>query len=81
LGIEKYKSRARDVLFWPGLNAQIEDMVSKCSICNDHRMRNQKEPLKPHEVPSRPWAKVGTDLFDLDGEQYLLLVDYYSGFF
>ena len=35
----------------------------------------QKEPLQPQDVPSRPWAKVA-----LNGQQYLLIVDYFSGF-
>ena len=35
----------------------------------------------PHAVPDRPWAKVGADLFELQGQHYLLLVDYYSNFF
>lgn len=30
LGVEKCKHRARDVLYWPGMNAEIEDVVSKC---------------------------------------------------
>ena len=35
----------------------------------------------PHDVPCRPWAKVGADLFELQGHHYLLLVDYFSNFF
>lgn len=34
LGIVKYKERARDVMFWPGMAKQIEDVVLKCAICN-----------------------------------------------
>ena len=34
LGIIKCKERARDVLFWPGMSKEIEDMVLKCSVCN-----------------------------------------------
>ena len=40
----------------------------------------QKEPLQPHDVQSRPWAKVAVDLFHLSGQQSLLIVDYFSGF-
>ena len=62
LGIEKCKSRARVVVFWPGISAAIERMVAKCSICLKHQRENQKEPLLPHEVPQRPWQKLGADI-------------------
>ena len=37
--------------------------------------------MHPHEVPTRPWSKLGADLFQFENEQYLLIVDYYSEFF
>ena len=42
--------------------------------------KQQKETLMPHDVPSRPWAKVGTDLFMFDNKDYLITVDYLSNF-
>ena len=33
-----------------------------------------------HEVPDRPWQKLGSDLFEHKGKPYLLIVDYYSKF-
>ena len=80
LGIEKCKRRARDVLFWPGMNSQIQHVVSNCSICNRYQRKNTKEPLLSHETPQRPWSRVGADMFELNGKSYLTLVDYYSGF-
>ncbi len=32
-GIVLSKRRARDVLFWPGMNGQIQDVISRCSVC------------------------------------------------
>ena len=32
------------------------------------------------EIPSGPWQRVGSDLFDLNGRTYLVIVDYYSNF-
>ena len=81
LGIEKCKRRARDLLYWPGMNQQIADMVSKCDTCNMYRTSQAKEPLKSHELPERPWQKIAVDLFELDKQEYVVMVDYYSKFF
>ena len=80
LGIEKCKRRARDVLFWPGMTSQIQDIVSHCQIRCTYQRNNMKEPLLPHEVPKRPWSLVGAYLFIFNNQQYLILVEYYSGF-
>ena len=77
-GIEKTKRLARESIFWPGMNSQIEELVSNCSTCLHHASANQREPLHPHEIPSRPWQKVATDLFDWNGKPHLIVVDYYS---
>ena len=31
----------------------------------------------PTETPPRTWYTIGTDLFTLDGSEYLLVADYY----
>ena len=78
LGIEKCKSRARAVVYWPGMFSAIERMVAKCAVCLKHQRENQKEPLLPHEVPQRPWQKLGADIFELNSNSYIVVVDYYS---
>ena len=46
--------------------------------CMQFSKRQPKEPLHPQSVPSIPWQKLATDLFDYQGAQYLLVTDYYS---
>lgn len=77
-GIEKTKQLARQTIFWPGMSAQIEDLISKCATCQRHRNSNPKEPLHPHQLPQRPWQRVATDLFEWNKRPHLLVVDYYS---
>ena len=77
-GIVKCKQRARDTLFWPGMSSQIEDKVSKCSTCSQFQRAQPKEPMVIQELPDRPWAKIVSDLFELNGAHYLQSVDYYS---
>ena len=80
LGVEKCKRRARDVMFWPGMAAQITDTVLSCPTCSTHQRCNTKEPLTPHPAPSRPWERIAADLCEVNGRHYLVMVDYYSNF-
>ena len=63
LGIEKTKQRAREIIYWPGVATQIHNAVAACPICTLTRPSNPKQPLMPHEIRSRPWQKLATDLF------------------
>ena len=80
LGNEKCKARARETMFWPGINGEITEMVQQCSACLATRVYQQKEPLNSHEVPAKPWQKVGADLFHFKDNDYLIVVDYFSNF-
>ena len=80
LGVESCLQRAREVLYWPLMNEEIRDYISNCSICNTLRPMQCREPLKSHEILQRPWSKVATDLFTLNGEHFVVTVDYYSNF-
>ena len=62
LGMEKNKQCARMSVYWPGLDNEIEHLVSNCSTCLDHRHKQRRESILPHDVPDAPWIKVATDL-------------------
>ncbi len=76
-GITKCRALARSSVWWPGLSVQLEELIRSCKTCAKERS-NPPEPLIPSDLPGRPWQKVATDLFDLNGTSYLLVVDYYS---
>ena len=44
-GAEACVRRARDVIFWPGMTAEIKEMANQCSICNEYKHKQHKEPL------------------------------------
>ena len=80
-GIEKTRLRARESVFWPNINKDIEQRTRSCPICQEHQPAQSHETLLPHEVPNRPWEAIGTDLFHVCGNEYPLVADYYSKFF
>ena len=64
LGIQGCLRRGREVVYWPGMNKDIEDFISSRSVCKSYQTDQQKEPMISHEIPSRPWEKAclaGTD--------------------
>ena len=81
LGIEASKRRARELMYWPGINNDIERMVKTCEVCNSNKKQQQKEPLQPHPVPNRPFQRIGADLLEFEQQQYLITADFYSGWF
>ena len=81
LGIVKTKSVSRDSVYWPGIDADIEDMINSCESCQEFQNKLKKESELKHKIPSTPWTKVATDLFELDDKDYLLVVDYTTNYY
>ena len=52
--------------------------MENCSFCATHSRQQRAEPLRPSQLPERPWAKIGVDLCFKDGLDYLIVVDYFS---
>ncbi|XP_042143904.1 uncharacterized protein K02A2.6-like [Ixodes scapularis] len=80
-GKDRMKRRTREILFWPGINADIDREHDKCSKCEKYKSRNAKMPLLSHALPTLPWQLVGTDFFTHEGKDYIILVDFYSFYF
>lgn len=37
IGVEGCLRKARDVLYWSGMSAEIKDSISKCDTCNTYQ--------------------------------------------
>lgn len=77
-GIEKTKNRARSLIYWPGIDQDIENIIGRCQVCQKYRSSNVKEPYLPHEVPNLPFDKIGMDILEIGKELYLVVNDYFS---
>ena len=80
-GIASTTRRARETVYWPHLNQELKDHIAGCPTCDQYHDKQPKQPLIPHEVLNRAWAKVGCDIFEFKNKSYVVTVDYYSNFF
>ena len=77
-GIEKTTNRLRQIFYWSSLSSDVVDFIAHCETCQKFSRSNTKEPLIPHEIPPLPFEKIGIDIFQYKGKDFLALVDYYS---
>ena len=70
LGLNKCKCRAKETVYWPGMNTELENLVLNCEFCLKYSTAKHK--LEPNlalgqEVPLYPWTKLATDIFHFEG--------------
>lgn len=77
-GITKTIQRAANSVYWPNINNEIENLINNCTVCQMNASKNINEPMIPHEIPKRPFVKIGCDILEFKGKNYLALMDYFS---
>ena len=55
------KARAQMVVWWPGLDKSIEEMVNNCPSCQSRRPLPPAAPLHPWSIPQVPWSRLHMD--------------------
>ena len=80
-GGESMIRRAREVMYWPGMQAAILQESAICSLCASYGSALPKEPMLSHEIPQGRWKFISQDLFKQVGRWYYVTVDHYSDWF
>ena len=76
-GIERCRMRVATSVWWPGVSQEVREVVERCKECTKEAPK-RKEPLIITPLPKYPWQMVGVDLFELNKDHYILMVDYFS---
>ena len=71
-GISRMKSLARSEVWWPKIDADLEQKVKECEKCQV----NRKTLLHPWKWPKLPWARIHIDhAGPFQRKLFLLVVD------
>ena len=79
MGQEKTKQRARQIVFWPNLTNDINNITRRCEPCQRELPSLPKETLRRHEPASRPFQHLCADFCQHAGRYFLVAVDPLSG--
>ena len=66
-------------MYWPGLEGDLQQHRSSCSICNAHAPSQPPEQLILTPPPEYPFQQTVVDVFQLDGCSYLAYADRLTG--
>ena len=74
MGCSKMKQLARRYVWWPGLDAELEDLARGCSACVEKRSAPPRSTLHPWEPTSGPWERLHVDFAGPFQETMILVV-------
>ncbi|CAB3992860.1 Transposon Tf2-9 poly, partial [Paramuricea clavata] len=61
-GIVKTKQLLRQKVWWPGIDKDVDKMISQCLPCQAQGPKTNPEPLHMSTMPTEPWHTLHIDL-------------------
>ena len=77
-GVVKMKSLAREYIWWPGINKQIEVVAQKCGSCAKFKRKPPQTPLTHWPWATSPMERLHVDFAEYKGMHLLIVIDAYS---
>ena len=79
LGMSRMKSKARSLMWWPGMDRDIEETVKKCQHCQLTCHNPALTPCQSWDFAKEPWKRLHIDYAGpFLGKWYLLVIDAHS---
>jgi hypothetical protein len=70
------RQRARLLLYWPHMDVDIAHTAASCEECVSQLPFLPAEPLQHHEPATQPFEFLHTDLSEVEGRLFLVIVDH-----
>lgn len=77
-GVVLMKKLAREHVYWPCIDQDIEEFVKKCTKCQQWSHSPKKKVTSSWEPCTRPMERIHIDFFTIWGKTCILIVDAYS---
>lgn len=78
-GLDRTKRRARQIVYWPRMNNDIDNLVRACPACREYQSSQPPETPMSDPPPTIPFESVSADMFSCQGWEFLVYSDRLSG--
>ncbi|XP_064090797.1 uncharacterized protein K02A2.6-like [Macrobrachium nipponense] len=78
-GLDSMLRRARQSVYWPGIEGDLQHRHAQCTSCNKHAPSLPPKEMM-HTLPAEyPFHQVVTDMFQIEGNVYMVYADRLTG--
>lgn len=77
-GTRKTYESARQLYYWPNMKNDIKLVCDSCEACIAFKPSQAREPYQLTHADG-PMSELGVDLYDFQGQDWIVLVDRFSG--
>ncbi|UYV66040.1 K02A2.6-like [Cordylochernes scorpioides] len=79
MGVVKMKSLARNFIWWPGMDREIEEIARSCKECETNKHTPKSESVHRWESAPTPWYRIHMDFAGpFMDNMFLIIVESYS---
>ena len=78
-GLDGRLERGRQVVYWPGMEGNLQHHRNVCTTCNANSPSQAAELLTLTSPSQYPFQHMVADLFQLEGQMYLAYADRITG--
>lgn len=78
IGIVRMKILTRSYYWWPGIDADIENFVNSCEICNIYQPKTKEITFTMWTKSHKVWSRLHIDFLQIFQKYFLIIIDSYS---
>ncbi|XP_063888612.1 uncharacterized protein K02A2.6-like [Scylla paramamosain] len=78
-GLDSMLRRARQCVYWPGLEGDLQHYRASCTSCETHAPSQPSETLVITPPPEYPFQSTVADMFQHEGHTYMVYADRLTG--
>lgn len=78
-GLDSMLRRARQSVYWPGMEGDLQNQRSSCPSCETHAPSQPAEALVITPPPDYPFQQTVVDMFQSEGHMYMAYADRLTG--
>ena len=79
-GLSSMKIWARGLIYFPGLDKDIESLCRSCKICQNSQAKPPQCSTMEWPVPAKNWSRIHIDHFQFEDKLFLIAIDAKSKF-